>query len=464
MSTWYFPHSEKMRFPGGEFDILFVNDDGDLTTTTVNDALFLKIADMNEPVEEDGIGGVILVSDMELEVYDKGNIFSGTIFNRANITNCQARILVYMDGETDPRCVIRGSVDLSTVSYPSYYDDEAGTEAHSCKFTIFSLIRALEDTGGIDLQTELDALKVDGTLLDDSKLYRFVKVTDVFTVLQSFLYANRDTFVHNIAQSFRVVGPDTAAFPSATQDFDFDHIWLAFEWQQLPMGSYTFKDPFQDAGATGSFLSLQNCRAILMQLAGMFLAYPIVFFDPATDKVHIDLRQRGTGSLVDTADLTELLEAEQGYALGHDGIKITSPYGANADIFYPAATRDAQYRLAHNGFEFQSYFNCHANGSGDDDPYDLYLYAQSTVDSTKFKAVSQIVDGSTVYNRYFKFLRDNFARFWGEQEQVHRTYRGPLLGALNDLDRLVVSGKNYTVVEMRRKILEDKTEVRAVLY
>lgn len=145
----------------GTLKLSLINNYGS-DTVSLSGSRILSVATVTEEVEESGIGGVLRVPDFEVEIYDTDGVLKDTVFNRTNVTQCDARIILNVDGTDEG--VMYGDVDLTTIEYDTYYDNETGTERHSCKFIIFSLLKRLESVSVETLRTAVEAFKVTRSL------------------------------------------------------------------------------------------------------------------------------------------------------------------------------------------------------------------------------------------------------------------------------------------------------------
>lgn len=461
MSTHYFPQEAGTRIAGGYLYLAFINDDGDSSVVGHGgDVVLLKIADTVESVEESGIGGVIRVSDMDVEVYDKGNLFRDTIFLRGTVTKCYAKILFYPDDGTGPFTVMYGLVDLSTLEYPSYYDDEGGVEAHSCKFTIFSVVRELENHTPSELRTAIDADKV----VDVSGAAYYVSILDILTRISGLMGSSTAA---GISSNWQMKVTSATGFTSVHTESPGANTYLQYKLAGV------YANPWNDSVAS-SFMKMATVKDVLNKIAGDLLCYPRADYDSGADQISITLIKRGSGTVVDTADLPPLKTSSYMAFYGYDAIRIINIADPERKV-YPTGISDDKFEVTPQRFDYQPFLSLTYPGSSGNG-IGVFLKSTDTGD-TYFAVVQSIVDGSGTYTVWNDALIEKFVRYWSNVSDgvagsprilpsalYSRTYQGTGFGQLSLMDRLTINGSDYTVIEIRRRLVENEMQVKAALY
>ena len=476
----------------------------------------LKIADSVETVEDNGVGGIIKTGDMAIEVNDVSNLFRDTIFNKTYTTKCYARVTWAPNGTSNYYSVIYGKVDYSTVEYPSYFDNEAGTEYHSCKFNILGLLADLEGVSMFQL--------VYDSYANNTYLYpAAIKAANSASIISAYAgiggsyvwFLNLVTLLKTMLQYANI--PCDAV--SIVSDDTFNSSGIGGTGGQLADTYFMYGTSSgstigvralganevlfflaDNVGSGDGFVGVGDLRSVMNMIASHFLCYPYMIYDAMANTHTLVFKKRGQGNLVNlltgvttypdtstatTSTIAELKSSSLQTFFGYDAIQV-SQYNDSTDMpaFYPPQMTSSIFNVRTRTFNFTSYFAFTAQKNTT--PFGSVLYEKDG--SNNFAPIDSVVSRSQTYTSVQGYLRDNFVRYWaniGATLQIHnnpkqakllypnayqRTYHGVGLGNYSDvptlgiLDSSVINGANYSVVEIRRRFIQNEMDVKAVQY
>jgi hypothetical protein len=446
----------------GKLKISFYNDNGDATEYNILGDYFLNVAELNESVEENGIGGVLKISDMDFEVSDKDNIFQTGIFRRDNVTSVQMKVLLEVGG-TD-YSILYGDVDLTTIEYPTYFDDEQATEFHSCRFVVFSLTKRFDKITVSALRDALVAYTVDSA----DSTSDFVKYLDVFDAALKLIGIDTDYPTAITDDLIYRILPQVE-FPAGA-DYGIEDVYIGYH---LNRNVPNFFATWSNSGSQ-TFMNFRSAREVIEKLAGMILAYPAIIYIPSTDKIQFIIKQRAVGTIRYPADLGALKSSTNRTFYGYDAFRvkmvstpIVSPVYTDEHIT-PAITAE-QFELEQRKFDFLNYLALSLiSGSSANDG----VWARNGVDV--FRYLDRIDFDSTVYTSYNLFLITNFERYWSNLGMYERLYADAGISTdtqMDILDRIIpglvpnpFGAGAYTVVDIKRNFVDNEMMVKAVQF
>lgn len=472
MATWVF---DEITLSSGIYRVSFTNDNGDLGTYYPSGDYIFTLAKTNEVAENNGIGGVAQIANMDVEVYDKDNLFIDNIFSRGSITNVQMKILIHTNDTY--YYVFYGDVDLSTIEYPSYYDDEAGKEYHSCSFVVFSLLNRLKTVDVGTLNTSVNIIKIAGIYHpSNNAAVTVVNLMDVIYEISKLITLNTGYPLSFFSTTWRIE-PN-----SGGQNKSFDELFIFYD---PPSADYKtlFGDP---SIATGSLLTMGDCLAVLKTITGNFLAYCVFIYDNLLDQIQLHIKQRGSGTVYTSSDLGILKTSTFRAFAGYDAIKIYPIdtfrlFSSNNDAqlktwYYPLTLSESQFQVVSQKFTHSVHFHTNNNDGT------LYsLYGRSTVDG-KYEDVTRIneLQDNGSWHRFMEqWLFQKMVKYWCNHTNgtlgtpalisptmYERTYRGVSLGAVSIqlFDVLTIGVVNYTIIEITRDLVENEMTLKLVEY
>lgn len=413
-----------------------------------------------ETVEVTGVGGVAQINSLDLEFYDRGNIFRDNVFNRDVMHKATARIILNVNG-TDYE-ILYGDIDLSTVYFPSYSDDEAFLGAHSCKFTVLSKVSLLDsyrvwDDLFLPIYQSLDPAKI---YHDVASGFYYFNLMTLMDIIMGFVGVPINPSAHQIAQ----------VWTDGTTQRTFDGLYVKATTGALAI------NPLWQKNVTDSFIGIPSLKELLKTIAGMFLAYPDIVYDPLADKFQLTLKQRTNGPIIQSSNLGSLKGATLGSFYGYDGIRVEM-VSAEFVVGYPYAQRnqfpqnmtDLQFDRMQAKFDFKNYLALGADDVSGQGIIQIYMKnaAGNLVPAT------HVLDGATDYTytgpsgqgrTMDRMLFDNFLRYWRGTNMWERTYRGTGIGVnpLNILDRVAIGGRNWSVIDIQRDIVANEMTAKMV--
>jgi hypothetical protein len=440
----------------------------------------LSVGRRDEAIEEQTLGGFMQLQDVTVEVVDNNHLFRDEIFNRDLVTAAQAKLIIEQNGIDHE--FLYGDIDLGSVHYRLYHAEDAvdaeGDET-SCSFTVYSFLKRLERLLPSDLKPYLETKKVFGKYIYSNAgvtFYQgnFVKLTDVFDAFVSLLGLPFDPVEFTCVQRFQNrTGSDIGlgpAFPTAAWH-TFDKLWILFDLTGAEDETIS-ADWFKENPASGlGLMALRDCKAVIEQLAALFLMYPLLTYDPATDKLKLKLIQRTQGGAATPGPTQEQVQEE---FRGYDAIRVqVTPNGTGSvnryrDI-YPGHLSDAHFDLVEQRFDMF----CQLRLAGTDgvqtwgtwnnvvvrSTVSGYTYVVSPIQAVKDE------DGTIYTGRYTNFLLKKFIEFWGKPR---RLFRRRVIGTDFTnlrLAKLVKVGQDwYTATKLVRDIVADLAEVELLQY
>lgn len=339
--------------PAGTLNLSFINDDGS-GTVALPDNMLISEFDTLEKVEESGIGGIVHIGQVDVELFDRDNLLQTAVLNKALITKCDLRATLTINSVEYP--LHYGPIDLNTTEEPSYYDNQAGVEAHSTRFTAFSFLRGLEEHTVSSLMTAIAAnpnLLSDWSTQTTCGYNKFVKITDVLDEIQKLLGVTTSAPVATVAQTFEHTGLTAVAFSA---------LWLlwTYDFNNGCTGA-TPGDLWQAPGSVlspSSFMQLNECRSFLTALAGQFCCYPLLIHIPATDTFHLELKQRNAGTLLTGSEFGLLLRSTRRSFYGYNAIRIQNYQTLNPSYIdravSPLTITDPYFDLVKQKFDYRT--------------------------------------------------------------------------------------------------------------
>ena len=464
----------KIRLACGELQFKFVNNLAGDPAGLMDEAPVLKISELTESVEESGVGGVMLVSQMDVEMYDRANFLKNGIFG-SGVTYCYLKVTLFSPaGSSNEYPVMYGVVDLSTISYPSYYDDGSGVEYHSAKFTVFSILKNLELTPTTDLITALDALTP-----VTFGIYKLLPYTGIINEIQKLIFSGistEDAEYETDYASLDVVGPTSSGDTGNFGPYLIYRTHVGGDWPYAQL--FRFSDsPYNTAPGIGSYMNIPDCKSLLMQMAGDFLLYPLLVWDLDTDKVHFKFRQRGIVG-VNPNNLGRLIESTLDTFKGYDAIRCAMSSDSFYGVLNDEAVSDvygltnAAFGVLAQKFDYKSYVRSVRNGNAADadertmlgwEPYlEQWLWVSGII-SPSIWPVSPNDSGRIGWPA---ILKTGMVKYFQNPAMYERKYDG--VGIVSDavqlLDRIPIGQiqVNYTVTEIVRDFVEDTKTIKMV--
>jgi hypothetical protein len=465
---------DDIKVAGGSLRFTFFTNDGDSSTSSLRGDWVLNLGKSHEQVEENGLGGLIRIDNMDVELYDRTGVFKSTVF--AN-TSVQCRILYNVSGVD--YTVFYGDVDLDTVEYPSYYDDEAGNEVHSVKFVVMSMLNRLTKYLPSDVITPLASRTTFGSIWDGytSSLVAtqaFVKLVDVFDEIQKFAYPSTLPPTNDIQQTFYYLNDDVSTLTN------FEDLYLYYFPSSLS-GLFFNLLSFFVAGTSdvGSIMPHANMYEMLKSMCASFLCYPVFIYDPVGDTFQLSLRQRGSGTILTPANIGMLKTSTQKRFVGYRAIHVASAYTpdeidliggspghAYTSLFNPSNLDSARFNLEQLKLDFSSYFHPVYDNMLVSSEH--YIRADATASLGGFFPIKQIKDGVTSWNFGInQFLLSKAVQYWSGAKMWERTYSGVGLGPVDSvkiLDRVPINGENYSAIDIERDFVANEKSIKWVLY
>ncbi len=435
---------DSYMLPCGELNMSFENDHGSQIVNCSGNFL-LKLASLRETVEENGIGGIPRIADMEVEVYDREGWFRNTIFNkRAPVTTCYATFtLTVADMEYS---ILYGMVDFSTIEYESVYDDGLGTEAHLCKFVVMSIITSLRTVSMVTLRQILDTKSVrhPGGVLDID----YINITDLFQTALSMIYPGKD-----IALGYNL------PFTLSNVSYGGFTPQAGYLFYKID-GTYT---ELWDDGSS-SFMGMRDVESFLNALCSMMLVYPVISYNPANDSLNVCLRHRNGGNTV-TNGL--LLSSTLKTFYGYDAIRVKNVFATYDRRIFPCNDSDFRNGLSDDQFDLisQSY------------DYQNYLYVTAynhftVVDPSLTGIATSLIDTDTenAYTSWNKWLMTKYVAYWNNKKMVERKYKGVGIGEspIALLDKITLNDgageEQYSIFHIERDFVANEMNIRCVQY
>ena len=513
---------------GGTLSMTLINNDAyPATTHSVTGDWLISIDEVVESVEENGIGGVIRIGDINLEFLETDLGLGANIFQLNSPTKFYAKLVITVSGTV--YTVIYGTVDMSTVTYESIFDDGAGTEYHTVKFTVLSAIHDLTtfssqawrgnmagfDSAGSFSQTAHTIVRASGSFITDGWVigmfgtitqtgpnngatFHVIAITDlVITVSETLAvtgaiptnldstnittydsgryYVNLVDALNELQKliSLPVTGFDMFGWSNdlefkATQFVGFPTDGGGNNFATLALflsqGARTTFSTLFDNTSAQSYMSYSTCKDVLVAIASQFISYPVVVYNPATDKIHLKLKQRGKGTTRTPANL--LLSNRQVF-FGYDGFHVVS-FDTDLDEMYSPTMTAAQFEILIQKFALQ--FNLHLllpQSSGANNLTNTILICKSVTYAAYCWASeiqSTLVGGAPgTYKNMDQFLIAAFTKYWTNADMYERTYAG-LNMDIEILDVVVIGGVNYTITEICRNLKENTSVLKMVKY
>lgn len=471
----------------------FENDNGDASTITVSGDYILKIGTSREAVEESGFGGIPLLSDMEIEIYDRDDMFHDQIFQKDAITKCSAVVNITSGATT--KNIIYGDVDLSTIRYPAVnINSDESVTVRTCGFTVYSFLKRLETILFTDFRNELIAFEVQGnsTVIfppyfpgpDNSS---FVTIEQVFLSLVEQLTGLTVSISVSTGQSYRVLlhAPN---FPLASNNFTFADLYLLFrshlQTQSPPLWAGLFTTASGDPGegtlgaTTQKLPDVGDCLSAMKVLASAFLLYPFITYDPDTTDISLILKQRGSGSVVDSTTLGIQKSSEESTFYGYDSMKVYAAGGddpnvVDAQSFSPPDMRNDQFNLLKQTFTLSNHLSLPTLSPN--------VFVQSTVDTFDFYSIEEIIEGVLEYTNWNMWLRDKLVSYFGgvgndvltspftldrkyPPTMFERRYSGTnmVTDPIYLLDQQTINSEDYSFIEIERDFIRAEKTIKMV--
>jgi hypothetical protein len=401
------------------------------------------MAELNESVEESGIGGVLRVSDMEFELFDVDGIFKDTIFDKANVTSCQAKILLNVDG-TD-YTVLYGDVDLSTIEYPSIYDDGAGNETYSVRFVVFSFLKRLEESTMETLYTNLVANQESVTFALTGNPVNCISFVNTLDQIQKLILPSGTFSTPTISVDW------TATMQSGIGISNLGLLYFYLSGTTTPANPPKL---WYDINSPESLRGLKDVKSFLIQMASELLTYPIFRYDPASDTFQLVLKQRAKETPIDFSGYLLKSSTLRSF-YGYDGIRVTPKTQASAtDYVILPSMSPVQFETLAQKYDFVHYFGTN------DDVQEMNLFILNN--SGGVDLVNNVMGG-----RWRDFLVSRFFSYWSNPSMYERTYVGTGIGGdypVEILDRVTIDSVNYTITEIKRNLIDNELSIKAVEY
>lgn len=444
---------------GGIWKLTIINDDPTVGTVNVHGNYLLSFGKKHERVEESGFGGTLFVDNLTVEMQDKDNIFQSQIFNKAQVTNAQAKGLLNVSG-TDYEYLF-GEIDFDTIKFPSDYDDEAGHEAHPAKFTAFSNLRRLETNTPTDLYNLLIFTEL-GASFEMNGGNAYINMMTLLDKIMGFLDVPLLATAHEVLQQWS----------DGVTDRNFDELYLKFS-DGSPLAPSAVGYLWLPE-VTDSFMTIPTLKDLLLMLCTTFVSYPLVAYDPTSDKFQLTLKQREGGNVLTPDQLGELKKSEPQQFYGYEAIKTTmiSDEAVMARPFnfrtsYPIGISDSAFAKQKNTFLFGNYLSM---ADEDVQPTAGTALYMKDAGGTMVKA-TKLKDGSDTYpitglgTILSEFQLAKFLGYWRNRSMYVRTYRGTGIGGtypVRLLDRLDINGTRYAIIDAERDVKNNESTLKAV--
>lgn len=449
-----------------------ITTDASGSDVAVHGDYFLNLAETIESVEENGAGGVLRISDVNIEVFDRDGIFQNEILSGVTI----ADFLMVLNVAGTDYALFPGSIDLSTVEYPSYYDSETGTEYHSCKFIAFSIIKKLESVSMTTFLADMDTHSTHGIVSPsyspNGETVTVFKIAEILKVIQSYISFDSGTvepvFDFTSEQTFwcrnNIVG---SPISGGDRIRTIGELYLLRSWLEPHDGLTYYSVLWSTGGETRSFMPMKNVKDFLMQLCSQFLAYPVLVYDPAMDVYHFELKQRENGSVVDSGDVGTLLTSNKRAFYGYGAIQSSSTDTDEPTLYFPDTINAEQFGLTLQTYTHVSYLSLQQHMDAFFPECDMWI--TDPLNAGKFLPVQQ-ANFSDLYSGFFYYnqlLLTMFSVYWTNRTMYERSYSGVAVGGstpLKILDRVTINSADYSVIEIKRDLIKSEVSIKAVLY
>jgi hypothetical protein len=408
---------------------------------------------------------------MEFELFDVDGIFKDTIFDKANVTSCTAKILLEVDGVDNT--VLYGDVDLSTIEYDSYYDDGVGNEVHGVSFTVFSFLKRLESQTVSDLYDNFVANKA--VTLDLAgfapRTGTWVRFIDVLDELQKMIISGVSYDAPSVDVDWRWTSENDLINGS---NKSFSELYWVLSFNSGPSPNPKF---WQNTGTQPDYFAMRDVKSWLNQFAGEMLSYPLLKYNCNTDTFQLVLKQRGKGSLIDSANIGQLKHSSLKSFYGYDAVRAASVQTADGDnvLILKSPVNDngskisqKQFDVLSQKFDFQYYL-----GLKNDElatSYMLFYLLLSTGEVSEVANINlpdSVYFGPTPIRWSSRYLAPRFASYWSNPSMYERTYVGVGIGGtypVEILDRVTIDSVNYTITEIKRNLIDNELSIKAVEY
>ncbi|GEM_PF-3252796 len=470
MSKYVF---DNVTLASGGLHLTLENDDGNSQTNHVEGNYLVSMASLRESIEENGIGGVPRLGDMEIELFDRGGVFHDRIFNRSQITRCFATVTFRVD-EVEST-IFYGAIDLSTVEYPGIYDDNNGREEHTVKFVIVSILSRLQMTAMTDLR---DALNTNQWLQQDtvSPANYFVYVRDVLALAYSYIDKSKAVYV-----SFDFPFKLSYTNPATEETIEKDPRDVLMFFKFIVGEDIFF--PFFDENVSKSFIQLGTVYAFVQKLCGSLLVYSVVEYDTTDDSFRVTLKHRRSGNVVTAPGL--LLESIEKNYYEYEALRVHTDSDVysdrriypNQDRAYQTGISDAQFDVIEQKFDFVNVLGLSPSLTGSKGNADNQCFFLDNDFLHYFMDITSSVLHTDSWNH---FLIHNFARYWAAQKGSERTNRGEAIGSrmyertyrgvgigtnpIKLLDKLQIGGTDYPIFDIERDFVANTIKVKCVEY
>jgi hypothetical protein len=503
----------------GQVKFVFENDAAG-TSETISGDLFLDVGEIDASVEDSGAGGVMLIDDLNIELYDRGGIFHDIVFGTAGVTKCSVKVYLGADMSVG---LFNGFVYLPSIEYYTIY----GTET-TCRFTAHSILKELESHAAGQIMPTLNGA-AESFKWQTYTGYTFVKVETVFNAIQDLLPTSNSAitpveYVHDF-EWFNTLEGDHSYLPLLYFMFyDFSTSAATPYWtitwttltgtitaelltsnitgsgtqftKELKVGDairenstngvrtvvkitddthlivdsgwiFAAASAFSVASPAGIYTGKPNALELLKQLAGDFLFVPILVWDAVNDVVHLKMIQRHAAASNST-DMGDVLESTQSNFQGYDAIRVNHLTPGVAGVFYnayPAWISDADYNLLSLKFDYAYSFLMNTNGAGGSDPYKrllIYGYVDPATGLYEIKGVKSTALGTFSPDLWVNFLLNGFMKYWRYSVLLERKYAGISASTVNLLDKITVDGNDYSIIEIKRNLLENTKTIKMI--
>ncbi len=470
MSKYVF---DPVTLPSGVLSMSFTNNDGNAQTVHASGNYLVTMASLRETIEENGIGGVPRLSDMEFELFDRDGLFHDAILNRSVITRCYATISLSVDGIE--YSLFYGVIDLSTVEYPSIYDDGTGREEHTVKFVIVSMLSRLQQTAMTDFRDELNTTQ---WLQQDtvSPANYFVYLRDVLALAYSYIDKSKIVYV---AFDFPFSLSYTNPITNVEVIKDPRDVLMFFKY--ILINDIFF--PFFDENNSKSFIQLGDVYSFVQKICGSLLVYSLIEYDNADDSFRVTLKHRKSGTVVNPPGM--LLESVEKNYYEYEALRVSTNSGVYSDRrIYPNQTRayetgisDAQFDIVQQKFDFINVFGLNPNVVGSKGNADNQCFFMDNDFTHYFTDIQSNILHTGSWNHWLIY---NFARYWAAQKGSDRTNRNEVIGSkvferrysgvgigansVKLLDKLTIGGTDYPIFDIERDFVRNEIKVRCVEY
>ena len=456
MSMYVF---EPVSLPGGIIKMSVINDDSNSHIINVSGNYLITLAELDESVEENGFGGIPLISQLDIEVYDRERIFHDRIFNISPLS-VRARITITIGGTEYP--VIYGKIFSQTINYNEIFDNE-----YTCKFTILSMASNLSEVPVATLRTNLIAnasvTKTLSSSISGVPYMRCFSLQSIIAEIQKLLFTgvNVTAPVITIAHSFiSVEDPAT--------EYSIDDIFIRY-LSGSAQGGNRDADIWATDNNPRSLLNLGDCLTLLQRLCSMLMAYPLVKYDLPTDSFHIEIKQRFAGNqIANPGELLSIINGSEQYPLetrfaGYDAIRVTNTNDNETHYFYPHTLNDDAFTIVKQKFDFQSLFSMRHDHPVQFEK-DIYVTLNGNVVSPLEIIVTQ---NAYQYDEWNEFLGAQFSSLWVNPVMYERVYSGVGIAgddAMELLDQLTIALFPRTIIEIKRDFVNNTKLIKSIMF